>query len=208
MDVGSSCIGANRMRSARNYTWASELHAIIFYPPNEPGHTHMDQCSANCLPSSAAQSLQTAVCFFLFREARMDSGFLGTMMAATECRNEVLFIPLSWNRLATGSPPANGENAVQVVAQWRVTRWAKTKYRWTAQPQNVVVGISWTPSNLSIILSTQFPPIINALPQAACIVNFGKINYWCVVFSSETEQLELLSCKISERTDKKKLLLT
>ncbi|RNC53986.1 hypothetical protein TcCL_ESM08622 [Trypanosoma cruzi] len=107
----------------------------------------MGQCSANCLPSSAAHLLQTVVCFFLFREARMDSGFLGTVMAATECRNEVQFIPLSWNRLAASSPPANGENAAHVVTQWRVIRWAKTKCRWTTPPQNVVVGVSWTPSN-------------------------------------------------------------
>ncbi|RNC49145.1 hypothetical protein TcCL_NonESM00979 [Trypanosoma cruzi] len=91
----------------------------------------MGQCSANRLPSSAAQLLQTAVCFFLFREARMDSGFLGAVMAATECRNEVQFIPLSWPRLATSPPPANGENAAHVVAQWRAGRWAKTKCRWT-----------------------------------------------------------------------------
>ncbi|RNC48184.1 hypothetical protein TcCL_NonESM01958 [Trypanosoma cruzi] len=91
----------------------------------------MGQCSANCLPSSAAQLLQTVVCFFLFRKARMDSGFLGTVMAATACRNKAQFTPLSWPRLAKSWPPANGENATQVVAQWRVIRWAKTKCRWT-----------------------------------------------------------------------------
>ncbi|RNC42855.1 hypothetical protein TcCL_NonESM07474 [Trypanosoma cruzi] len=110
----------------------------------------MSQCSANCLPSSAAHLLQTAVCLFLFREARMDSGFLGAVMAATECRNEVQFIPFSWNRLAKSWLPANGENAAHVVAQWRVIRWAKRKSRkcrWTTPPQNVVVGISWTPSD-------------------------------------------------------------
>ncbi|RNC49669.1 hypothetical protein TcCL_NonESM00534 [Trypanosoma cruzi] len=109
----------------------------------------MGQCSVNCLPSGAAHLLQTALCFFLFREARMDSGLLGTVMAATECRNEVQFIPLSWDRLAASSPPANGENAAHVVTQWRVIRWAKTKCRWTTPSQNVVVGVcvSWTPSN-------------------------------------------------------------
>ncbi|RNC54684.1 hypothetical protein TcCL_ESM07862 [Trypanosoma cruzi] len=110
----------------------------------------MSQCSANCLPSSAAQLLQTVVCFFLFREARMDSGFLGTVMAATECRNKAQFIPLYWPRLAKSWLPANGENAAHVVAQWWVIRWAKRKSRkcrWTTPPQNVVVGISWTPSN-------------------------------------------------------------
>ncbi|RNF22433.1 hypothetical protein TcG_02373 [Trypanosoma cruzi] len=126
MDVSKFCNGANPMRTAWNCVWASELHANIFYPSTEPGHTHTGPCSANRLPSGAAHLLQTAVCFFLFRKARMDSGFLGTVMAATECRNEVQFIPLSWPRLATISPPANGENAAHVVAQWRVIRWAKT----------------------------------------------------------------------------------
>ncbi|RNC57064.1 hypothetical protein TcCL_ESM05328, partial [Trypanosoma cruzi] len=119
----------------------------IFCSSNQAQAHSYGRCSANCLPSGAAQLLQTVVCFFLFREARMDSGFLGTVIAVTECRNEVQFIPLSWNRLATNSPPANGENAAHVVAQWRAIRWAKTKCRWTAQPQNVVVGVSvsWTP---------------------------------------------------------------
>ncbi|RNC41884.1 hypothetical protein TcCL_NonESM08513 [Trypanosoma cruzi] len=120
--MSNFCISANPIRTAWNRAWTSELHANIFQPPTEPGHTHMGQCSVNCLPSSAAQLLQTAVCFFLFRETRMDSGFLGAVMAATECRNEVQFIPLSWNRLATNSPPANGENAAHVVAQWRASR--------------------------------------------------------------------------------------
>ncbi|RNE98141.1 hypothetical protein TcG_12357 [Trypanosoma cruzi] len=147
--MSNPCNGANRMQTAWNCAWASELHANIFYPPTEPGHTHMGQCSANCLPSSAAHLLQTVVCFFLFREARMDSGFLGAVMAATECRNEVQFFPFSCSRLATNSPPANGENAAHVVTQWRAIRWAKTKCRWTTQPQNVVVGVcvSWTPSD-------------------------------------------------------------
>ncbi|RNF24707.1 hypothetical protein TcG_00493 [Trypanosoma cruzi] len=43
------CNGANRMRTAWNCAWTSELHANIFCPPTEHGHTHMDQCRANCL---------------------------------------------------------------------------------------------------------------------------------------------------------------
>ncbi|RNC59805.1 hypothetical protein TcCL_ESM02480 [Trypanosoma cruzi] len=99
----------------------------------------------------------------------MDSGFLGAVVTATECRNEVQFMPLSWPRLATSSPPANGENAAHVVAQWRASRWAKTKWRkcrWTTQwhdslkrpvapvaapPQSVGAGrVSWTPSDPKI----------------------------------------------------------
>ncbi|RNC55141.1 hypothetical protein TcCL_ESM07404 [Trypanosoma cruzi] len=127
MTMSNSCIGANRIRTAWNCAWTYELHFSIFAPPTEPKRAHMGQCSASRPPSSAAHLLQTAVCFFLFREARMDSGFLGTVIAATECRNEVQFVPLSWPCLATSLPPANGENAAHVVAQWRAIRWAKTK---------------------------------------------------------------------------------